>query len=88
MTNLNEIKNKISKYDWMTHSEYQNLKQEIFSLDDDSISELYSTTMDTIDERETELYFLEAEAEKEVCDNTEQPKECVKRMIEAFSDCD
>ena len=30
----------------------------------------------------------EAEAEKEVCDNTEQPKECVKRMIEAFSDCD
>lgn len=26
--------------------------------------------------------------EKEVCDNTEQPKECVKRMIEAFSDCD
>lgn len=28
------------------------------------------------------------EAEKEVCDNTEQPKECVKRMIEAFSDCD
>ena len=57
MTNLNEIKNKSSKYDWMTNSEYQNLKQEIFSLDDDSISELYSTTMDTIDERETELYF-------------------------------
>ena len=25
---------------------------------------------------------------KEVCENTEQPKECVKRMIEAFSDCD
>ena len=68
MTNLNEIKNKISKYDWMTHSEYQNLKQEIFSLDDDSISELYSTTMDTIDERETELYFLEAEAERDMKD--------------------
>lgn len=30
----------------------------------------------------------EAEEEKEVCDNTEEPKECVKRMIEAFSDCD
>ena len=29
-----------------------------------------------------------AEEKKEVCDNTEQPKECVKRMIEAFSDCD
>ena len=29
-----------------------------------------------------------AEEEKEVCENTEQPKECVKRMIEAFSDCD
>ena len=68
MINLNEIKNKISKYDWMTHSEYQNLKQEIFSLDDDSISELYSTTMDTIDERETELYFLEAEAERDMKD--------------------
>ena len=26
--------------------------------------------------------------EKEVCENTEEPKECVKRMIEAFSDCD
>ena len=43
--------------------EYKNLKEEIFSLDDDSISELYGTTMDSIDERETELYFLEAEAE-------------------------
>ena len=29
-----------------------------------------------------------AEEEKEVCDNTEEPKECVKRMIEAWSDCD
>jgi len=29
-----------------------------------------------------------AEEEKEVCNNTEEPKECVKRMIEAFSDCD
>ena len=28
------------------------------------------------------------EAEKEVCDNTEKQQECVKRMIEAFSDCD
>lgn len=28
------------------------------------------------------------EQEKEVCENTEQPKECVRRMIEAFSDCD
>jgi len=25
---------------------------------------------------------------KEVCDNTEKQQECVKRMIEAFSDCD
>ncbi len=68
MTNLNEIKNKISKYDWMTYSEYKNLKEEIFSLDDDSISELYSTTMDFIDENETELYFLEAEAERDMKD--------------------
>ena len=30
----------------------------------------------------------EEKEEKEVCDNTEEPKECVKRMIEAFSDCD
>ena len=30
----------------------------------------------------------ETETEKEVCENTEQPKECVRRMIEAFSDCD
>jgi hypothetical protein len=28
------------------------------------------------------------EAEKEVCENTPEPKQCVKRMIEAFSDCD
>jgi hypothetical protein len=28
------------------------------------------------------------EEKKEVCDNTEEPKECVKRMIEAWSDCD
>jgi hypothetical protein len=26
--------------------------------------------------------------EKEVCENTPEPKQCVKRMIEAFSDCD
>ena len=25
---------------------------------------------------------------KEVCENTEKQQECVKRMIEAFSDCD
>lgn len=25
---------------------------------------------------------------KEVCENTPEPKKCVKRMIEAFSDCD
>jgi hypothetical protein len=30
----------------------------------------------------------EKEAEKEVCENTPEPKQCVKRMIEAFSDCD
>ena len=32
----------------------------------------------------------EKEAQKEVCENTkpEERKECVKRMIEAFSDCD
>ena len=29
-----------------------------------------------------------AEAEKDVCENTPEPKQCVKRMIEAFSDCD
>jgi len=29
-----------------------------------------------------------AEEKKEVCDNTPEPKQCVKRMIEAFSDCD
>lgn len=26
--------------------------------------------------------------EKEVCDNTEQEKECVRRMVEAWTDCD
>ena len=25
---------------------------------------------------------------KEVCENTPEPKQCVRRMIEAFSDCD
>jgi len=25
---------------------------------------------------------------KEVCENTPEPKKCVKRMIEAWSDCD
>lgn len=66
MRNLTEIKNKISNYDYMSYQEYKNLKEEIFSLDDDSISELYGTTMDSIDERETELYFLEAEAERDM----------------------
>jgi len=66
MKNLNEIKNKIANYDYMSYQEYKNLKEEIFSLDDDSISELYGTTMDSIDERETELYFLEAEAERDM----------------------
>ena len=28
------------------------------------------------------------EEKKEVCENTPEPKQCVKRMIEAFSDCD
>lgn len=66
MINLNEIKNKIANYDYMSYQEYKNLREEIFSLDDDSISELYGTTMDSIDERETELYFLEAEAERDM----------------------
>ena len=61
MRNLNEIKNKIANYRFMSYQEYKNLKQEIFSLDDDSISELYGTTMDSIDERETELMHLERE---------------------------
>ena len=26
--------------------------------------------------------------EKEVCENTPEPKKCIQRMIEAFSDCD
>ena len=30
----------------------------------------------------------QAEEKKEVCENTEKQQECVKRMIEAFSDCD
>jgi len=38
--------------------------------------------------KEAEKKAKEAEEKKEVCDNTEQPKECVKRMIEAWSDCD
>ena len=66
MKNLTEIKNKISNYDYMSYQEYKNLKEEIFSLDDDSISKLYGTTMDSIDEKETELYFLEAEAERDM----------------------
>jgi hypothetical protein len=28
------------------------------------------------------------EEKKEVCENTPEPKKCVKRMIEAWSDCD
>ena len=64
MRNLQEIKNKISNYDYMSYEQYKNLKEEIFSLDDDSISELYGTTMERIDENETELYFLELELEE------------------------
>ena len=30
----------------------------------------------------------EVVAEEEVCDNAPNTKECMKRMIEAFSDCD
>ena len=30
----------------------------------------------------------EAKAEQDVCENTPEPKKCVKRMIEAWSDCD
>ena len=61
MRNLTEIKNKIADYRFMSYQEYKNLREEIFSLDDDSISELYGTTMDSIDERETELMHLERE---------------------------
>jgi len=64
MRNLQEIKNKISNYDYMSYEQYKNLKEEIFSLDNDSISELYGTTMERIDENETELYFLELELEE------------------------
>ena len=28
------------------------------------------------------------EAEKEVCDNIKEEKACVKRMVEAWTDCD
>ena len=40
MKNLNEIKNKISNYDYMSYQEYKNLKEEIFSLDDDLLNAL------------------------------------------------
>lgn len=39
--------------------------------------------------KEAEEAKAKQEAEpKEVCENTPEPKQCVKRMIEAFSDCD
>jgi len=28
------------------------------------------------------------ETEKDMCDMAEEPKECMKRRLEAFSDCD
>lgn len=28
------------------------------------------------------------QTEKDVCEMAEEPKECIKRRIEAFSDCD
>ena len=38
MTKLENLKEQIKNYNWMTHSEYKNLKQEILALDDASIS--------------------------------------------------
>ena len=35
-----------------------------------------------------ETKVKKTEEEKEVCNNTEEEKECVKRMVEAWSDCD
>ena len=37
---------------------------------------------------ETKAKKEEAVEEKEVCENTKEEKECVKRMVEAWTDCD
>jgi len=36
----------------------------------------------------TEQSKVEEVSEEEICDNAPNTKECMKRMIEAFSDCD
>ena len=86
MRNLNEIKNKIANYDYMSYEQYKNLKKEIFSLDDDSISELYGTTMERIDENETELYFLELELEERNIKNWYARTKYFKKLYSDVSD--
>tara|TARA_R110000824_G_scaffold289468_1_gene478038 strand:+ start:320 stop:763 length:444 start_codon:yes stop_codon:yes gene_type:complete len=66
MTKLENLKEQIKNYDWMTHSEYKNLKQEILALDDASISNIYSTVIDSIEENENEVRWGLLESEQDL----------------------
>ena len=66
MTKLENLKEQIKNYNWMTHSEYKNLKQEILALDDASISNIYSTVIDSIEENENEVRWGLLESEQDL----------------------
>ena len=66
MTKLENLKERVGNYHWMTFTEYKNLKKEILELDDDSICNMYATVMDSIDEKETEIRHGSIEAELEL----------------------
>ena len=40
------------------------------------------------EEAKAEKEVVEEVVVEEVCENTSEPKKCMKRMIEAWSDCD
>ena len=55
MKNLNNIKDRIQNYDYMTYSEYTKLKDDILKLNLNQIAEIYSKYMDPVEELETEV---------------------------------
>ncbi|QDP55423.1 MAG: hypothetical protein GOVbin3762_27 [Prokaryotic dsDNA virus sp.] len=65
MKNLNQIKERIQNYDYMTFSQYKELKDNILKLNQNQIVEIYSKYIDPIEELEQEVYYQVLESESE-----------------------
>ena len=66
MKNLNNIKDRIQHYAYMTYSEYTKLKDDILKLNLNQIAEFYSKYMDPVEELETEVRWATLESRSDI----------------------